>query len=444
MLNAFGIKAMKAGEATRLKAEEDKRRAAAAQRAKKKIRMLPRMRPCCKCGKNDVWRIEMRDCSHQICIACFVMYLRYAIQDKGKARIKCPKTRCHIRVHENDINAILDRKNPDMDLFMKKQQREWLQHKHNEDVIVYALGDKEQCRKCPICLNFYGIEPGCNYVRCANLQCMTWFCWKCAKPCKSWQHFAETDCNVSYDDMWKQAYWLRFLLFADPSFVMCSSPCICFLLVSVLPWTVAIGIPYQIIKGWHEKLENNQATSAQEWKWFLVKTIICLPFLIVLAMLVAPFSLCLFCPTALAYCALAWARQIPPIDKFFMVLDYVAAGLAMFGFGNLPRMVKDMKEAKYAVAVEKMHAEAEKSEREYIQENLQELSADQQAKQMQIIAARDAATKARVEKGYHIKPEFSVDGVMEGVAMFGGNMGGHAYNAYLGAACVQGATQQNY
>lgn len=32
--------------------------------------------------------------------------------------------------------------------------------------------------------------PGCNYVRCPNLRCNTWFCFHCALPAPTWQHFA--------------------------------------------------------------------------------------------------------------------------------------------------------------------------------------------------------------------------------------------------------------
>ncbi|PIO75315.1 hypothetical protein TELCIR_02662 [Teladorsagia circumcincta] len=79
------------------------------------------------------------------------------IRDKAKARIKCVKPSCPIRIHENDINAVLD-----------------------EQESMYI--EKE----------------GCSYVTCANLRCRTRFCWQCGQTCR-----------VGYDDIERGLFWVK-------------------------------------------------------------------------------------------------------------------------------------------------------------------------------------------------------------------------------------------
>ncbi|VDN55205.1 unnamed protein product [Dracunculus medinensis] len=137
---------------------------------------------CCECCKRgDVWRLQLRQCEHFVCIAC------YWIKERGKARIKCPSARCKTRIHENDIDAILDAENHDLNEFMQLEHREWLLHEHRKQIILYAFGGNAV--QCPLCKSMYGEYIGCNYVQCVNIRCRQKFCWSCGHPIDSFQHF---------------------------------------------------------------------------------------------------------------------------------------------------------------------------------------------------------------------------------------------------------------
>ncbi|VDO14478.1 unnamed protein product [Haemonchus placei] len=114
---------------------------------------------------------------------------QYWIRDKAKARIKCVKPICPTRIHENDINAVLDEQEDGLNLFMPLDHRQWLQYYHNKDVIYYACGGNEYVKQCPLCKSMYVEKEGCSFVRCANLRCRTRFCWQCGDPIESIMHF---------------------------------------------------------------------------------------------------------------------------------------------------------------------------------------------------------------------------------------------------------------
>ncbi|KIH54399.1 hypothetical protein ANCDUO_15454, partial [Ancylostoma duodenale] len=77
--------------------------------------------------------------------------LQFWIRDKSKARIKCVNLTCPVRIHENDINAVLDEQEDGLNLFMPLDHRQWLQYYHNKDVIYYALGGNDMVKQCPLC-----------------------------------------------------------------------------------------------------------------------------------------------------------------------------------------------------------------------------------------------------------------------------------------------------
>ncbi|VDM64301.1 unnamed protein product [Angiostrongylus costaricensis] len=118
---------------------------------------------------------------------------QFWIRDKAKARIKCIKPTCSQRIHENDINAVLDEEEDGLNLFMPLDHRQWLQYYHNKDVIYYALGGNKYVKQCPLCKSMYVEKEGCSYVTCANLRCRTRFCWQCGDPIESIMHFTGTD-----------------------------------------------------------------------------------------------------------------------------------------------------------------------------------------------------------------------------------------------------------
>jgi hypothetical protein len=80
-----------------------------------------------------------------------MLRLQWWIKEKEKPRIKCPKDKCPVRIHENDVRALLDERNTSLDAYVGKSQREWLLHRHDKHVIAYALGGEGRCRQCPLC-----------------------------------------------------------------------------------------------------------------------------------------------------------------------------------------------------------------------------------------------------------------------------------------------------
>ncbi|KAK6025027.1 hypothetical protein OSTOST_09085 [Ostertagia ostertagi] len=142
-------------------------------------------------------------------IVTFSDLFQFWIRDKAKARIKCVKPSCPIRIHENDINAVLDEQEDALNLFMPLDHRQYLQYYHNKDVIYYAFGGNEYVKQCPLCKSMYIEKEGCSYVTCANLRCRTRFCWQCGEPIESIMHFTGQTCRVGYDDIERGLFWVK-------------------------------------------------------------------------------------------------------------------------------------------------------------------------------------------------------------------------------------------
>lgn len=81
--------------------------------------------------------------------------LQFWISEKNKARIKCPKRKCPKRIHENDIDAMLDIMNDDLNWFMMKRERNYLLHQHRKQSIFYAFGNR--VKQCPLCKVFIAV-----------------------------------------------------------------------------------------------------------------------------------------------------------------------------------------------------------------------------------------------------------------------------------------------
>ncbi|WKX91029.1 hypothetical protein Q1695_009678 [Nippostrongylus brasiliensis] len=164
---------------------------------------------CVRCAQTNCVRIKLRQCGHVCCVACTLDHLKFWIRDKAKARIKCVKPTCPARIHENDINAVLDEQEDGLNLFMPLDHRQWLQYYHNKDVIYYAFGGNQYVKQCPLCKSMYVEKEGCSYVTCANLRCRTRFCWQCSEPIESIMHFTGTTCRVSYEDVERGLFWVK-------------------------------------------------------------------------------------------------------------------------------------------------------------------------------------------------------------------------------------------
>uniref|UniRef100_A0A1I7T4M1 Anaphase-promoting complex subunit 10 n=1 Tax=Caenorhabditis tropicalis TaxID=1561998 RepID=A0A1I7T4M1_9PELO len=115
--------------------------------------------------------------------------------------LKFPLSKCNQVVHENDINAVLDEKEPALERYMSIVHRRYLQHKQNKHSIMAALPSSD-IKRCPLCRSIYMHEPGCNYVICANSVCNTAFCWHCERPIgRPCSHFTiASNCRLGYTD----------------------------------------------------------------------------------------------------------------------------------------------------------------------------------------------------------------------------------------------------
>lgn len=114
----------------------------------------------------------------------------------GHPRFKCPLSTCNAVVHENDINAVLDEKEPALERYMSIVHRRYLQYKQNKHSIMAALPSSD-IKRCPLCRSIYMHVVGCNYVICANSACNTAFCWLCEKPMgRPSSHFTTGKCGI--------------------------------------------------------------------------------------------------------------------------------------------------------------------------------------------------------------------------------------------------------
>uniref|UniRef100_A0A1I7YMK3 RING-type domain-containing protein n=1 Tax=Steinernema glaseri TaxID=37863 RepID=A0A1I7YMK3_9BILA len=325
----------------------------------------PERRICCKCGKNDAWRLLLRECEHMICVPCAIIYFRWAIQDTNKARIKCPKNRCVARVHENDVNAILDPENRDLDHFMPKEHREWLQWKHDNDVVKYGVGG-HLGKQCPICLNYYPPEAGCHYVRCPNKRCATWFCSTCERPAKSLQHFVDTTCKPGAEDLYRLFYIFKWLMETTGKVLLALSPMVAFALWVLFPWALQFGLPYFTFIGMHEKLYKGCRTPSNcEIFVFVLKSIIAVPVMFFLGFLLGYPSMLSVIPIFGMYMWIALVKLSPSskTKDFLESMETVLLLVQSVGFGLLRQMIKDTREAQYSLDVRRIQEKAERSER---------------------------------------------------------------------------------
>lgn len=69
-----------------------------------------------------------------------------------KPRLPCPLPDCHRRVHENDVDALLDPANAGLDAFLDPAQRAALLQLHRELSVWHALGGPQAvaCPGCPV------------------------------------------------------------------------------------------------------------------------------------------------------------------------------------------------------------------------------------------------------------------------------------------------------
>ncbi|KAM3723408.1 Uncharacterized protein ACO02O_06649 [Dirofilaria immitis] len=276
---------------------------------------------CCKCKKYNAWRIKLRQCGHFVCVACILIHLKYWIKKENKARIKCPKKTCPKRIYENDIDAVLDPENDDLEVFMKKAERERLLHEHRKHTIYHAFGDL--IRRCPLCKAVYTEYDGCNFVQCVNIRCKQRFCWMCNEPAESLQHFASRQCKLGWDDLFKICFILKFLTFTEG--------CLLFIFLPFVSTTLIVVLLYPIMM------------------------LASVPF--------AVGSLLFFIPISTAYCAIAIIKCIPAFSRACDILHMMSVAAGCFGLDQWRIILRENYETNRQREVEIAQEEEELSER---------------------------------------------------------------------------------
>ncbi|KAH7726867.1 hypothetical protein AAVH_05754 [Aphelenchoides avenae] len=312
-----------------------------------------------------------------------VAYLKTWIAEAKKARIKCPFGACSKRIHENDIRVVLSSAEEHAGCTVPSDEREKLQVLHDKHVILYALGGSERCRQCPGCLNLYSKLDGCHYVRCANLQCNTWFCYECGQPIKSWQHFTQLECMVGWDDVYKVTYFLRFFITTNPVVLLCMTPSMLITAFFILPWFVCVYFPVLILRGIYRKEHASNGTNDDNA--FLLKAIVLSPLLLIAGASLGIGTFFTAIPLAFLCIAALIAKSIPPFTHISTVIELIARFAAVFGISEWRELLRDTREAREQMEVDKEHREMEKSEKRSL-DNSEERVAQDDAKARQIRA----------------------------------------------------------
>ncbi|KAM3723407.1 Uncharacterized protein ACO02O_06649 [Dirofilaria immitis] len=312
---------------------------------------------CCKCKKYNAWRIKLRQCGHFVCVACILIHLKYWIKKENKARIKCPKKTCPKRIYENDIDAVLDPENDDLEVFMKKAERERLLHEHRKHTIYHAFGDL--IRRCPLCKAVYTEYDGCNFVQCVNIRCKQRFCWMCNEPAESLQHFASRQCKLGWDDLFKICFILKFLTFTEGCLLFIFLPFVSTTLIYFGPLLVLITLPYQILLLIREFMRR---MGKSPWA-VTVLVVLLYPIMMLASVPFAVGSLLFFIPISTAYCAIAIIKCIPAFSRACDILHMMSVAAGCFGLDQWRIILRENYETNRQREVEIAQEEEELSER---------------------------------------------------------------------------------
>ncbi|EFO24732.1 hypothetical protein LOAG_03756 [Loa loa] len=318
----------------------------------------PAGRRCCKCKELNAWRIKLRQCGHFVCIACILEHLKYWIGEENKARIKCAKRTCPNRIHENDIDAVLDPDNDDLEIFMKRAKREYLLHEHRKHSIYYAFGGLIQ--RCPLCKALYTEYDGCNFVQCVNIRCKQQFCWVCNEPTESLQHFAGGRCKLGWDDLFKICFILKFLAFTEGFLLVIFLPFVSTTLIYFGPLLVLITLPYQIILLFRECMRRMGKTP-----WTITTLAVLLyPIMMLAAVPFAIGSLVFLIPVSTAYCIIAIIKCIPAFSRACDVIYLMSMLAGCFGLDQWRIILRENYEANRQHEIKIAQEEEELSERD--------------------------------------------------------------------------------
>ncbi|EJW88816.1 hypothetical protein WUBG_00279 [Wuchereria bancrofti] len=311
---------------------------------------------CCKCKELNAWRIKLRQCGHFVCVTCILEHIKYWIEEENKVRIKCAKRTCPKRIHENDIDAVLDPDNDDLETFMKRAKREYLLHEHRKHSIYFAFGGLIQ--RCPLCKALYTEYNGCNFVQCVNIRCKQRFCWLCNEPTESLQHFAGGRCKLGWDDLFKICFILKFLAFTEGCLLIIFLPLVSTTLIYFGPLLVLITFPYYIILLLRECMRG---MGKPPWA-VTTLTVVLYPIMMLTAVPFAIGSLVFLIPMSVAYCTIAIIKCIPAFSRACDILYFMSVLVGCFGLDQWRTILRENYEVNRQHEVEIAQERAEWNE----------------------------------------------------------------------------------
>uniref|UniRef100_A0A915PJ69 RING-type domain-containing protein n=1 Tax=Setaria digitata TaxID=48799 RepID=A0A915PJ69_9BILA len=297
---------------------------------------------CCKCKQGNVWRIKLRQCEHFACITCVLIHLKHWIEEESKARIKCPKGSCPKRIHENDIDAVLDPDNEDLEVFMSRSKREHLLHEHRKQSIYYAFGGLIQ--RCPLC-TLRGV------------------CWMQLRAMHQYKMQATVllgrGCKLGWDDLFKICFLFKFLAFTEGFLLFISLPLVGTTLIYFGPLLVLIMLPYQVTLLIRECLRRMDSSPLA----VTVMTVSLYPILLLASVPFAVGSLLFLIPMSVAYCTIAIIKCIPSCSRACDVLYIISMLAGCIGLNQWRVILRENYEANRQRELAIAREEAEMSER---------------------------------------------------------------------------------
>ncbi|KAI6237029.1 hypothetical protein M3Y95_00222000 [Aphelenchoides besseyi] len=305
--------------------------------------------PCVRCYRSDQWRLRLRQCGHVVCIKCAIQWLKQCIDDRSKARIRCCKTDCVRRIHENDVNALLDSANEELDVWTAIDERERLLLKHEQQIVQYALGDRSTSVCCPKCMLPYQKEWGCHLVQCAVRSCSQWFCFTCGQSIESSSHFGKNgSCKLGMNDLYRIAYLPRMFFNSSIFAVILMLPAVVYSSFVLLPSLMAFLLFCYLMKRTKRRFGGCI-------KWLMI-SIVFLPTVIlsvVFGLLVVPVGIVVI----FAYFLFLSLSCLPTVVTLKMVFKLLPRIGAMFGIESLSDLIGDVNDARILLEIENFQNE---------------------------------------------------------------------------------------
>uniref|UniRef100_A0A0K0EC55 RING-type domain-containing protein n=1 Tax=Strongyloides stercoralis TaxID=6248 RepID=A0A0K0EC55_STRER len=299
---------------------------------------------CILCKSTNTWRIVLRTCKHPLCIVCGLDYINYWIQERSRCAIRCPKRLCCSDIHPNDIYALLDEDNEDLNMFMIKPSRQWLLFKYERDNYWNGLGGDGNVRQCPICLNAYQKLPGCKYVQCVFPSCNTWFCFECGLPIDSFQHFTQHACTVSWGDIIYHVKPLATILSLWGCELILISPIVVIFLIIFFPLGTFFLIPRNIIQEMRRGKKKFDGVKDVRLWIFVLKLSFYLPLLLILCTFLTIGTFFTSFILVVMFFMLSFIRMIPPASNTIILLDKFSKILALLGIDICVQLIQAVKQ----------------------------------------------------------------------------------------------------